>query len=106
MQKLGQGEDRKYYGEKVGSGGYVCLYKRMWENPHIVYRISGYPPHRPLPQSSSLSIRAAGDSSTSASLDSHLFQAVYTTPNSFSGSFYVSGKLPTYPSPKPTFCPK
>ena len=22
------------------------------------------------------------------------------------GSSYVSGKLPTYPSPKPTFCPK
>ena len=25
---------------------------------------------------------------------------------SFSGSFYVSVKLPTYPSPKPKFCPK
>ena len=24
----------------------------------------------------------------------------------FLGSFYVSVKLPTYPSPKPTFCPK
>ena len=23
----------------------------------------------------------------------------------FSGSLYVSGKLPSYPSPKPTFCP-
>ena len=22
------------------------------------------------------------------------------------GSLYVPGKLPTYPSPKPTFCPK
>ena len=22
------------------------------------------------------------------------------------GSLYVSGKVPTYPSPKPTFCPK
>ena len=22
------------------------------------------------------------------------------------GSLYVSGKLPTYPFPKPTFCPK
>ena len=22
------------------------------------------------------------------------------------GSFYVSGKLPTYPSAKPAFCPK
>ena len=24
----------------------------------------------------------------------------------FFGSFYVSGKLSTYPSPKPAFCPK
>ena len=24
----------------------------------------------------------------------------------FSGSVWVSGKLPTYPSPKPSFCPK
>ena len=24
----------------------------------------------------------------------------------FWGSPYVSGKLPTYPSPNPTFCPK
>ena len=25
--------------------------------------------------------------------------------HSSSGSLYLSGKLPTYPSPKPTFCP-
>ena len=24
----------------------------------------------------------------------------------YKGSLYVSGRLPTYPSPKPTFCPK
>ena len=74
------------------------MYERMRDNPQIVYRISGYIPYRPVPQQSPLSITAVGDSSTSASLDSHLFQAVYTTPNSFSRSFYVSGKLPTYPS--------
>ena len=26
--------------------------------------------------------------------------------DNFWGSFYVSGKLPTYPSSKPAFCPK
>ena len=26
-------------------------------------------------------------------------------PDIFTGSFYVPGKLPTYPSLKPTFCP-
>lgn len=60
------------------------MYERMRDNPQIVYRISGYIPYRPVPQQSPLSITAVGDSSTSASLDSHLFQAVYTTPNSFS----------------------
>ena len=53
--KLGQGEDKKYYGEMVGSGGYVCMYERMRDNPQIVYRISGYIPYRPLPQQPPLS---------------------------------------------------
>ena len=28
------------------------------------------------------------------------------TPRSCGSLWYVSGKVPTYPSPKPTFCPK
>ena len=31
---------------------------------------------------------------------------LYLDMGTFFGSFYVSVKLPTYPSPKPTFCPK
>ena len=34
-------------------------------------------------------------------------QCTDSTPSvSYIGSLYISGKLPTYPSPKPTFCPK
>ena len=37
--------------------------------------------------------------------DIFMFHLV-TGSSHFLGSLYVYGKLPTYPSPKPTFCPK
>ena len=31
---------------------------------------------------------------------------IFCSSQAYMGPLYVSGKVPTYPSPKPTFCPK